>query len=146
MYQHLPRKSDVSQLRKHELKAVPYSFRLNAKRPIYLIHIAKCAGGFASKSMAAIIGKAGGAFDGREICFPAARLRNAADTQYVTLLRSPRTHDVSQFFMLKKKEDGAHLILKNPGCQRELGAAKISRLWETKRPLLYGSNGTMRVI
>jgi hypothetical protein len=103
MHQHIPRKSEETHIKSHELKADAYAFHLDIGKPIYLIHIAKCAGGSAFKSMNAIVGRAGGSFGSKEVCFPAAMLRNAANTQYVTLLRSPRTHVVSQFFMLKNK-------------------------------------------
>lgn len=81
--------------------AQSYSFKLDPRKPFYMIHIPKCAGGSATVSMGAILKKHGGSFDGAEICFASAKIRCATNTQFGVILRSPRTHVVSQFFYLK---------------------------------------------
>jgi len=116
VYQNLPRAFDPQRIVDgHVLKADNFSFHLDPNRPIYLIHIAKCAGGSAQKSIEAIVKRAGGFFGSQEFCFEKAKLSNAANTQFVTFLRSPRTHVVSQFFMLKNKGGWCRLIPEESG-------------------------------
>ena len=79
----------------------------NSSGFFYLVHIAKCAGGSLEVELSDLVAQ--GRFASSEDCFACARRFGRADHKeaasadcYLTMLRSPRSHVVSQFFMLKK--------------------------------------------
>eukprot|EP00613_Pedinella_sp_CCMP2098_P037782 CAMPEP_0171803462 /NCGR_PEP_ID=MMETSP0991-20121206/73490_1 /TAXON_ID=483369 /ORGANISM="non described non described, Strain CCMP2098" /LENGTH=412 /DNA_ID=CAMNT_0012415569 /DNA_START=272 /DNA_END=1507 /DNA_ORIENTATION=+ len=89
------------------------AFYFDPHAPFVHIHIPKCAGGSAQANMRALILPQNGSLLGGETCFIfEEKLRGKGSQknslapgqgQFLTLLRSPRTHVVSQFFMLRNK-------------------------------------------
>jgi len=93
--------------------------RLDPAGPYTFLHIAKAAGGSAEFEIKEIVGAAGGVFYSHgERCFgcPTPLSASAPRTRYwLTTVRSPRAHVISQYFMLRNKGGWCPLNLTEAG-------------------------------
>ena len=100
---------------------------LNRDVNIFFVHVAKCAGGSVIRNIGGIVHESPGTgtFATSETCMPfIERTKNrgeeANEWQFVTFLRSPRAHAVSQFFFQRHHGNFCHLNEMESGRMKEM--------------------------